>query len=51
VVREVTAHRRAEIAGIVAKMPPPERRGLVFALRAFTAAGGESAAYLEDVDE
>jgi DNA-binding MarR family transcriptional regulator len=51
VVREVTAHWRAEIAGIVAKMPPPERRGLVCALRAFAAAGGEPAAHLEDVDE
>jgi DNA-binding MarR family transcriptional regulator len=48
VVREVTAHRRAEIAGIVAKMPPPERRGLVRALTAFTTAGGEPAAYLDD---
>ncbi len=26
VVRQVTAHRRAEIARIVEKMPPPERR-------------------------
>jgi DNA-binding MarR family transcriptional regulator len=50
VVRGVTAHRRAEIAGIVAKMPPPERRGPVRALGAFTAAGGEPAACLEDVD-
>ncbi|ORV15297.1 MarR family transcriptional regulator [Mycobacterium celatum] len=41
VVRQVTAHRRAEIARIVEKMPPPERRGLVRALTAFTAAGGE----------
>jgi DNA-binding MarR family transcriptional regulator len=50
VVRQVTAHRRAEIAGIVEKMPPPERRGLVRALTAFTTAGGEPAAYLEDLD-
>jgi DNA-binding MarR family transcriptional regulator len=50
VVRQVTAHRRAEIAGIVEAMPPPERHGLVRALTAFTAAGGEPAAYLEDVD-
>ncbi|MGH3553816.1 MAG: MarR family transcriptional regulator, partial [Mycobacterium sp.] len=28
VVRQVTAHRRAEIARIVEKMPRPERRGL-----------------------
>ncbi len=41
VVRRVTAYRRAEIAAIVAKMPPPERQGLVRALTAFTAAGGE----------
>jgi DNA-binding MarR family transcriptional regulator len=50
VVYQVTAHRRAEIAGIVERMPPPERRGLVRALTAFTAAGGEPAAHLEDVD-
>lgn len=50
VVRRVTAHRRAEIAGIVEQMPAPERRGLVGALSAFTAAGGEPAAYLEDDD-
>jgi DNA-binding MarR family transcriptional regulator len=49
VVRQVTELRRAEIAVIVAKMPPPERRGLVRALTAFTAAGGEPAVYL-DVD-
>ena len=41
VVRRVTAYRRAEIAAIVEKMPPPERHGLVRALKAFTAAGGE----------
>ena len=41
VVRRVTACRRAEIAGIVEKMPPAERQGLVRALTAFTAAGGE----------
>jgi DNA-binding MarR family transcriptional regulator len=48
VVRDVTAHRRAEIARIVAKMPPRERRGLVRALTAFTTAGGEPAVYLDD---
>lgn len=42
VVREVMAQRRAEIAEIAARMPA-ERRGLVRALDAFTAAGGESA--------
>ena len=47
VVRQVTAHRRREIARIVAKMPPRERRGLVRALTAFTAAGGEPAAHLD----
>jgi DNA-binding MarR family transcriptional regulator len=41
VVRRVIAYRRAEIAAIVAKMPPTERCGLVRALGAFTAAGGE----------
>jgi DNA-binding MarR family transcriptional regulator len=50
VVRQVTAHRRAEIARIVEAMPPPERRGLVRALAAFTAAGGEPAADLEDLE-
>jgi DNA-binding MarR family transcriptional regulator len=49
IVRRVTAHRRDEIARIVEAMPPPERRGLVRALAAFTAAGGEPAANLEDV--
>jgi len=41
VVRQVTAHRRVEIARIVEQMPPGERHGLVRALTAFTAAGGE----------
>lgn len=50
VVRQVTAYRRAEIARIVEAMPPPERRGLVRALTAFTVAGGEPAADLEDVE-
>ncbi len=47
VVRQVTEQRRAEIARIVEKMPPPERHGLVRALTAFTTAGGEPAVYLE----
>ncbi len=47
-VREVIAHRRAEIARIVENMAPPERHGLVRALTAFTTAGSEST-YL-DVD-
>jgi len=51
VVRRVTAYRRAEIAAIVEKMPPPERNGLVRALRAFTAAGGEPDVRLDaDID-
>ena len=50
VVRQVTAHRRTEIANIVEAMSPADRRGLVRALTAFTAAGGEPAAYLEDVE-
>ena len=50
VVRQVTAARRAEIARIVEAMPPAERRGLVRALTAFAAAGGESAANLADVE-
>ncbi|HUO38366.1 MAG TPA: MarR family transcriptional regulator [Mycobacterium sp.] len=49
VVRQVTAHRRDEIARIVEKMAPRERQGLVRALTAFTAAGGEPAAHV-DVD-
>ena len=47
VVRQATAHRRAEIASIVGKMSPPERHELKRALTAFTAAGGEFAAHLD----
>lgn len=47
IVQQVTARRRAEIAGIVEKMPPQERHGLVRALTAFTAAGGEQSVRLE----
>jgi DNA-binding MarR family transcriptional regulator len=50
VVRQVTAHRRTEIARIVEKMPPAERHGLVRALTAFTIAGGEPDAHL-DLDD
>jgi DNA-binding MarR family transcriptional regulator len=50
VVRQVTTHRRAEIADIVEKMRPPERRGLVRALNVFATAGGEPAAHVEDID-
>jgi DNA-binding MarR family transcriptional regulator len=48
IVRQVTAHRRAEIARIVEQMPAQDRYGLVRALNAFTTAGGEPAAYLDD---
>lgn len=41
IVDDVTARRRDEIAGIVARMPRAQRRGLVKALRAFTDAGDE----------
>ena len=50
VVRQVTAHRRTEIARIVEKMPPAERHGLVRALTAFTIAGGEPDAHV-DLDD
>jgi len=40
-VREVTALRRAEIAGIVARMPRTHQRGLGRALSACSQAGGE----------
>lgn len=48
-MRQVTARRRTEIAQIVEKMPSRDRHGLVRALNAFTAAGGEPAA-LGDAD-
>lgn len=41
VVRNVTRHRREEIASIVARMPRTHQRGLVRALTAFSQAGGE----------
>jgi DNA-binding MarR family transcriptional regulator len=41
VVQKVTANRRNELARVVEKMPARERRGLVRALAAFAAAGGE----------
>ena len=47
VVQKVTGRRRVEIARIVEKMPATERHGLVRALTAFTAAGGEPSARLE----
>lgn len=50
VVRQVTAYRRKEIARIVGQMPPAERHGLVRALTAFTAAGGEPDAHIDIED-
>lgn len=47
VVRQVTEHRRTEIARIVEQMAPAERHGLVRALTAFTEAGGEPDARYE----
>jgi DNA-binding MarR family transcriptional regulator len=47
VVQRVSAHRRREIARVVAKMPSRERRGLVRALTGFTTAGNEPHAYLD----
>ncbi|CAM3825188.1 MarR family winged helix-turn-helix transcriptional regulator [Kibdelosporangium persicum] len=42
VVSNVTKRRRAQIEQIVGQMSPTSRRGLVRALSAFAAAGGES---------
>jgi DNA-binding MarR family transcriptional regulator len=47
IVEDVTAMRRTALAEIVARMPPPQRAGLVSALRSFAAAGGEPAAGVE----
>ncbi len=47
VVQQVTERRRAEIARVVENMPAGERHGLVQALTAFTAAGGEPDATLD----
>ncbi len=41
VVDEVTRRRRSEIAGIVSRMPPDTRKGLIHALTAFATAGHE----------
>jgi len=41
VVRQVTAHRRQDIARIVARMDAGTRQGLIDALTAFAEAGGE----------
>jgi DNA-binding MarR family transcriptional regulator len=47
VVLRVTEHRRSEIARIVQNMPAGERHGLVRALKALIAAGGEPDATLD----
>jgi DNA-binding MarR family transcriptional regulator len=51
VVRKVTRRRRQEIARVVEAMPARERHGLVRALTAFTAAGGEPGAHIEIDDQ
>ncbi|NBE94674.1 MarR family transcriptional regulator [Nonomuraea sp. KC401] len=43
IVDQVTARRRDEIAAIVSRMSPVERRALISAMAAFNEAGGESA--------
>jgi DNA-binding MarR family transcriptional regulator len=50
IVDEVTARRREEIAAIVSSMSAKNRSGLVRALRAFTAAGGEISPELTERD-
>jgi DNA-binding MarR family transcriptional regulator len=45
VVHQATERRRAEIARIVAAMPPRQRTGLIKALHAFAQAGGEPQAH------
>ncbi|MEW2120099.1 MarR family transcriptional regulator [Streptomyces sp. NPDC005474] len=47
-VEDVMARRRAEVAGIVARLAPARRAALVDALTAFSAAGGEPPAPTED---
>ncbi|WP_367321874.1 MarR family winged helix-turn-helix transcriptional regulator [Streptomyces sp. HUAS ZL42] len=50
-VADVTARRRAEIAGIVARLPREQRAELVGALTAFNEAGGEPPALVaEDLE-
>jgi DNA-binding MarR family transcriptional regulator len=48
VVRQVTQRRRRDIARIVSRMPVKHRQGLVDALEAFTEAGGEPSASVND---
>ncbi|MBD0841466.1 MarR family winged helix-turn-helix transcriptional regulator [Streptomyces sp. TRM68416] len=47
-VEDVTARRRAEIAGIVERLTPAQRLALVEALAAFNEAGGEPPAPVPD---
>jgi DNA-binding MarR family transcriptional regulator len=49
-VAEVTARRREEIADVVRRMAPEQRTALIEAMRAFSAAGGETAAPVRDGD-
>ncbi|GAA1287491.1 transcriptional regulator [Planotetraspora silvatica] len=44
IVDEVTARRRTEIAEILARMSPTQRRALIGAMKAFNKAGGEQPA-------
>jgi DNA-binding MarR family transcriptional regulator len=50
-VADVTARRRAEIAGIVEKLTPTQRLALIEALAAFNEAGGEPLAPAVDEAE
>lgn len=50
IVDQVIARRRAEIAAIITRMPVTHRSGLVEALRAFAAAGGELSAEVRERD-
>ncbi|WP_149831305.1 MarR family winged helix-turn-helix transcriptional regulator [Streptomyces tailanensis] len=50
-VEDVTGSRRAEIAGIVARLAPDQRAALVDALTAFNEAGGEPLAPAADDTE
>ncbi|CAL9356975.1 MarR family winged helix-turn-helix transcriptional regulator [Streptomyces sp. enrichment culture] len=49
-VEEVTARRRTEIAGIVGRMSPEQRRALIDALGAFNEAGAEPPAPVADTE-
>ncbi|MFI7128882.1 MarR family winged helix-turn-helix transcriptional regulator [Nonomuraea sp. NPDC050153] len=50
IVAEVTARRRQEIADVVRRLAPEQRAALVEAMRAFSAAGGETATPVRDGD-